>query len=362
MLQKKSNPNCYTYSGKGYRRFKRYKCCMKTINKIISFPYQCAHALHKSIYRLGILKSHKLPCYTISVGNISFGGTGKTPFTIALATKLAQAGIKTCVLTRGYKSSHKKSPLIINSLQIPSSLTVTETGDEAMEMLKSFNKAGLEIIVAINPNRYEAGREAIQRHGVRVCILDDGLQHLQLRHDMNIILKNINESGFYREFESHCLDADFLIHTKVDEKWLSENPEKFSLKYNLSLTKKLHSENRLGVFTGIGDPQSLVKMLRAYLKSQNIDLDKTQIDTWFFPDHHFFSKEEVTQVLTLGINIITTAKDLERIPDEYRSSFAVLDLELEPHPGDLFERILAVVKTDVSGLVVGLTSPTKGDV
>ena len=201
--------------------------------KIISIPYKVMHELHKFLYRSGLLKAKKLQVPVISIGNISFGGTGKTPFTIYLAEKLSEIfNKKICILTRAYKSRIPKSslPIIINSNNIKQFLDseyvqgVRETehvfiGDEATLMLKLIQKNPM-ISMAIDSNRYAAAEKALQQNDIKLFILDDAQQHLKLEKDFRIILININESGYYREFPAILNSADCLIYSKVDNHWL----------------------------------------------------------------------------------------------------------------------------------------------
>lgn len=313
---------------------------MNLSKKLISFPYQCAHEFHKFLYTLEIKKSQKLPKFSVVVGNLSFGGTGKTPFTIRLAEEFIARGLKPCVLMRGYKSQKNHKPLLLNTLneQIPD---VKSSGDEALEIFEHFSHKKQRLIMAIHPNRLRASQVVLLEYpDIDVFILDDGYQHLAVKPDLKILLKNVNESGFSREFAFNEKNADFLIHTKVNPDWKKANPDKMALEYNLSLTKTLHNNTKIGIFTGIGDPRSFQSMVENYLKNQKFNLEKIEIESWFFPDHHFFSKNEVTQVLTLGINIITTRKDLTKIPSELQDRFNLANIELIPNPSNLFEQII----------------------
>lgn len=303
------------------------------LKAILSFPYQLVHAA-----RSLVTKRKKLPRKVISVGNLSFGGTGKTPVTIAIAKYLRETGLKVCVLTRGYKSKAKTSPLIVSSLDeaLPS---VEETGDEALEMLEAFREAGLDITVSIDPNRHRAGIETLKQKEIDVFILDDGRQHIALERDIDIILKNQNESGFYREFPWNESQADFLIHTKVDDDWLSQNKDKYSASFNLSLTKNLNYENGIGVFTAIADPSSLEKMIKELIKKDTNNKVNTELKIISFSDHHSFSIDEVTQALSVGITLITTKKDLVKIPKALRDDFVVARLELEFMPKDFLVQL-----------------------
>ncbi len=305
--------------------------CLKSF---ISFPYQLVHALRCSLYDLKILQKKKLPAYVISIGNLSFGGTGKTPITIALAKYLSKQGLQVAVLTRGYKSQAKRYPIIINcsafNAQDPT-ITVNDIGDEAMEMLMEFSDTNITLV--IDPNRYRGGMAAYEQKKIDVFILDDGLQHIQLDRDLEIILKNVNESGFYREFPWAEAKADQLIYTKVSDEWIRNNPGKKYAKFNLGLTKKLHPKTKLGVFTAVADPITLVKNIREHLEGQGHS-EELHIERRFYPDHHSFSLGEVKEVLALGINIICTRKDFVKIPQEYRDKFIEAKIDVKFGPSD----------------------------
>ncbi|MBT6842707.1 MAG: tetraacyldisaccharide 4'-kinase [Candidatus Melainabacteria bacterium] len=314
------------------------------IKQVLSFPYQLAHAMRSTLYDLGIFKQKKLPAYTISVGNLSFGGTGKTPVVIAIAKYLAKQGLKVAVLSRGYKGRGRNYPIFADA-----SSKVEEIGDEPMEMLNAF--AGSDIRLTVDPNRYRGGIKTSQKYPVDVFILDDGMQHLAIARDSEIVLKNTNESGFMREFPFAEAKADQLIYTKVSDEWIennqkAKNPKNF-VKFNLSLTKKLHPENSLGVFTGVADPNSVLRLIKKELLGQGFQAkDLESIEQRFFPDHHYFSVGEVKEVLALGINIITTAKDLVKIPGEYQDQFVVAKLVLDFYPNSFISDLQKGVKHD----------------
>ncbi len=308
---------------------------------LISLPYQIVHALRCSLYDLKILQRKKLPAYVISIGNLSFGGTGKTPITIALAKYLNDQGLKVAVLTRGYKGKANEYPIIINKDVIArsaatkqSQFNVERIGDEATEMLNEFTDTDITLVV--DPNRYRGGTTAYKEHNIDVFILDDGLQHIQLERDLEIILKNVNESGFYREFPSNESKADLLIHTKVTDEWIRNNPEKLYAKFNLSLTKTLHASSRIGVFTAIADPNTLVNDIQEYLRAQGHSEKELQhLKRMFYADHHSFSLGEVKEVLALGINTICTRKDLVKIPQEYKDQFIEARIGVKFGPTDI---------------------------
>lgn len=314
---------------------------MKIIKQVISFPYQVVHSLRlnaqKLLEKMSIYKRKKLPVPVISIGNFSFGGTGKTPVTIALAKYLTEKQLQVAVLTRGYKSKNK-SPNIFSTIE-NNSLTVDDIGDEAMEMFEYFSSKNINIILVVGAKRYANAIEALKKYKIDVFILDDGLQHISLARDFEIVLINAYEKGYYRQFPILNDQIDFVLYTKVDEDWKKNNSDKNFVTFNLKLNKNLDDDRDIGIFTGTGDPEGLLKMFYKILLSQAPSRKSRQIYLYKYPDHHAFSLDEVTEVISKGIHIITTRKDITRIPKELRSSFSLVDVELEFGPVNLFEQI-----------------------
>ena len=145
--------------------------------------YGTAQTIRANCYRQNLLQSRKLPCDVISVGNITVGGTGKTPMTIYVARKLQQAGVRVAVISRGYKGSAERnggvvsdgSNLLMNSEQ---------AGDEPFLIASRLKN----IPVIVGKNRFAAGMLAISKFQSEVIVLDDAFQHLKLRRDIDIIL------------------------------------------------------------------------------------------------------------------------------------------------------------------------------
>jgi tetraacyldisaccharide 4'-kinase len=145
--------------------------------------YGTAQTIRANCYRQNLLQSRKLPCDVISVGNITVGGTGKTPMTIYVARKLQQAGVRVAVISRGYKGSAERNGgvvsdggnLLMNSEQ---------AGDEPFLIASRLKN----IPVIVGKNRFAAGMLAISKFQSEVIVLDDAFQHLKLRRDIDIIL------------------------------------------------------------------------------------------------------------------------------------------------------------------------------
>jgi tetraacyldisaccharide 4'-kinase len=149
----------------------------------ISTIYGAAQKLRAGCYRQKILPSRRLPCRVISVGNITVGGTGKTPMTIFLAQKLKQAGCRVAILSRGYKGGAERQGGIVsdgNCLLMDSQ----RAGDEPFMMAGRLK----DIPVIVGKKRFEAGRLAVSKFQPDVIVLDDAFQHLQLKRDIDIVL------------------------------------------------------------------------------------------------------------------------------------------------------------------------------
>lgn len=144
----------------------------------VSVPFRLLAALRRGMFRLGVLKSERLPVPVVVVGNIFIGGTGKTPLTIWLAQQLREAGLRPGVISRGHGSAAAQ-PRAVDA-----SARADEVGDEPLLIAA---RTGCPVVVA--RRRAEAGRHLLQRHPeVDVLIADDGLQHYALQRDVEVIL------------------------------------------------------------------------------------------------------------------------------------------------------------------------------
>lgn len=171
------------------------KACLLMISYIYGFLAAC----HYFFYKVNLLKSHKSGIATISVGNITLGGTGKTPFVIMLAECLAAKDRKTAVLIRGY-------------------------GEDEWKMLEEkLGKRGIKILVG--KNRAKSARKA-EHCGMDTLILDDGFQHRRLKRDLDIVLVDSENPfgngrlfprGILREPIKNLKRADVIVLTKTDK-------------------------------------------------------------------------------------------------------------------------------------------------
>jgi tetraacyldisaccharide 4'-kinase len=297
----------------------------------LSIPYGCAVRLRSASYSSHLFKTNRLPCPVVSVGNITIGGTGKTPLVIALAMALKERGIPVAILSRGYKGEQTSGPVVSDGQTI--CLSPAEAGDEPYLMAERLRG----IPVLIGKDRFTNGRIALQRYGIRGVLLDDGFQHLQLHRDLNILLIDstigfgdpyLLPRGMLREPLSHLRRADLFLLTKVESPGTCRPLE--------NLLRKIHpeapvfhsyyeasgligpngewenlasfNEKRVLALSGIANPSSFLSLL----KKCGMKVIKEAV----FPDHHRYTKEDLVSIEKYGKGVdwvVTTEKDLVRL-------------------------------------------------
>lgn len=191
------------------------------ILNLLSVIYRVVLILREVLFRIGLFKRKKLACFVVSVGNITLGGTGKTPCVESLANLIHSYGKKVSVISRGYKRKSKGLKVVSNGREIL--LSQNDSGDEAYYLAKTLKN----IPVVVSKDRYKAGLVAIKKFLSEVIILDDGFQRrYSLRRDLDIVLiDSTNPFGNYRLFPAGILrepmdklnGADVFILTKVDD-------------------------------------------------------------------------------------------------------------------------------------------------
>lgn len=145
--------------------------------------YGGAAALRPSLYRVGCLSTRRLTCAVIAVGNITVGGTGKTPLVMALARRLRDWGYRVAVVSRGYRGRAERSGGVVSDGR-RLRMGPEAAGDEPFMMATALK----DVPVVVGRDRYTAGRRAQRRFDSRVLILDDAFQHIQLHRDINLLV------------------------------------------------------------------------------------------------------------------------------------------------------------------------------
>lgn len=187
--------------------------------KLAAGVYAGAGWLRAALYRRGFLRPRRLPCVVIAVGNLTVGGTGKTPMVIHVVGLLRQMGYRVAVISRGYRGLAEKAGGVVSD-GAGVLMTAAEAGDEPY--LMAARLPGVPVVVG--RDRYRAGCRALAAFGVEILVLDDAYQHLQLARDLNLLLLDraapfgngqVVPRGVLREPLSALSRADAVIFTRA---------------------------------------------------------------------------------------------------------------------------------------------------
>lgn len=317
---------------------------LKAILYGLSLIYCALVSLSLALYRYKILSKECLPCKVISLGNITVGGTGKTPTAQALAALIRDAGYKVAILNRGYRAQSKDGIGIVSDGE-KIHMTAEEAGDEAYLLAK--NLPGVPVL--IGKQRARTGRYAVQQFGVDVVILDDGYQHWRLHRDLDIVLvdatntfgnKYVLPRGTLREPLRNLRRANAFLLTKVDQTDCAakERLKRYLRQINPKavITESVHNPkylyrldqwfNRGGSrpfsvpeiankqllnFSGIGNPKSFENTL--------VNMGGVCTATVRYPDHHVYTLDDMHHIMQQALKhkvdfIVTTEKDAVKIP------------------------------------------------
>ncbi|PID57523.1 tetraacyldisaccharide 4'-kinase [candidate division KSB3 bacterium] len=334
-----------------------------------SFLYQSLVWMRAALYRCKIFTPARLPCLVISVGNITTGGTGKTPAVIEIACLLAQHGTRVAVLSRGYRRTSSFPTVIVE----PDS-DVSQTGDEPLLMARKFQRvfspSALRPAVLVGSRRYRSGLLALERFQSEVILLDDGFQHLQLARDCDVVLidaarpfgsGNLLPAGCLREPLVHLRRATAFIVTRSDEapdlqvirrtlKRINPAAPVFNATHAFNGFRRLGSDEpvdaeallrqRLLAVSGLGNPASFHHLLN----TQGFH----EIETLVFPDHHAYREQDGLAIARLcherRLNgVMTSEKDemklLPRLESVGIAGYVAM-IRLTIHPEKEFREML----------------------
>ena len=297
-------------------------------------------------YKIGIFRRKKLDCYVISLGNITVGGTGKTPTAQRLAKEIQDLGYRVVILNRGYRAKWKGDVGVVSDGQTLH-MNATDAGDEAFMLAKHL--PGVPVL--IGPERYQTGSYAIEHFGAEVAILDDGYQHWMLERDMEILLidaVNVFGNGYIlprgtlRESISHIDRADVCLLTKVDQ--ATEESREYIHRIiqeengHALVVESVHQPKgfvrfeewagniaspgvdvaemrgkRVMAVSAIGNPASFEQTLS--------NIGAVVIESLRFPDHHDYTVQEMLDVAAQALlldaeAIVITEKDAVKVPAE----------------------------------------------
>ena len=290
-----------------------------------AFLYLTALRIKEMLYKLDILKLRTLPCKVISVGNLTAGGTGKTPI-VEYVVKYLSRTKKVAILTRGYKRENRAALLDVKPESSPK-----ECGDEAVYLARETN---VPVIAAVN--RYNGGKYAVDKYKTQFCVLDDGFQRRwSLYRNMEILVIDASNpfgngkllpAGILREPVDNIRAAGSIILTKVDD---AENIDALretiqSLNAAVRISEAVYEPKELyNIFnrdekavlsdmagkkilalSAVGNPKYFRKVISK--------LKPAGINRLSYADHYVFTEEDITKIneySRMSDIIVTTEKD-----------------------------------------------------
>lgn len=291
-------------------------------------------------YNRGWLTQKKIDVPVISIGNITCGGTGKTPVTIDVARRFVEIGHKVGVLSRGYKRL-SKDPILVVSDGNGTIQSCAESGDEPYMIARSVPEA----VVIVGSKRTATAPFAVQRFGCDILLLDDGFQHFPIARNTDIVLLDYNDdltkdkllpAGRLREPLGALSRADWVIVSKVPESpdferlasiqsivtRFAPNAHVSSCRMAPSSVQTLAGDvsqpiamlrgAKVVAFSGIARPGAFIEQLR--------DLGAQVVAERSFGDHHWYTHQDIAELrsafeLSKAELIITTEKDAVKLPE-----------------------------------------------
>lgn len=298
----------------------------------VSIAYMLVVYLRNYLYDIAIFKSKSYKTKVICVGNLSTGGTGKTPM-IEYLISFLQANTKVAVLSRGYRRKSK------GFILADTSKNVEDLGDEPFQIFSKFP----EVVLAVDANR-QNGIAELEKHKPDVILLDDGYQHRKVKPGFSILLTAYNQlytkdwylpTGNLRDSKKEAKRANIIVVTKCPENLEKETQAAilkglkpklnqqviFSfLSYgkefvgvNNTISQSFLKDREVTLVTGIANPKPLV----TYLKTIGIVFKHLE-----FKDHHFFTEKQL-QLLNSKECVLTTEKDFVRLKEEVKEVYYV---------------------------------------
>lgn len=346
--------------------------------KPFSILWEYVYRLRRLCFEYGIFKRNIYHVPVVSVGNLTFGGSGKTPFIIYLVQFFEKRNLTPVVLTRGYKGELEYGSGIIRGGQRFKSNPL-EYGDEPLMIAKYMSKGA----VIVGSNRSRNLEKYFDQVRPDIVLLDDGFQHLKIFRNANIVLfdSTINQSslkvapqGYLREGLTALKDADLVVFNKADlvakdhfEKLertiahhLPPSVPHFKIRYvpmglynwrdqQVMQIDELQDLDVLAM-AGVASPKGFLKMLE--------DFGARIVESKIFGDHHSFTKEDLNEVLVASSRhsaiIIATEKDmvkLRRLIQDDSILYLKINIEFLDSEFDFQSKLVKSLSLDSSGFI-----------
>ena len=305
-------------------------------------------------YKLNFFMVHRVDCKVLSIGNLTLGGTGKTPMVAFFAIYLISLGKRVAILSRGYGRTTKGMVLVSRgdgNILCP----WQDCGDEPYMLANKLK--GVPVLV--DENRYRGGLYLTENFNPDIIIMDDGFQHRALHRDLDIVLLDGGDSisehrllpyGKLREPWSNIIRADAIIITKkrpsalikrkIDETLLPKLYTKFipTIRYPNSFSSKTKVDQNIFIISGLGNPSFFEKTVEC------LGYEICGIKN--FPDHYHYKKEDLEKIQLLmkesgASQILTTEKDWVKLK-MFNSdiAFGVVDINIRIQDQEALKEII----------------------
>lgn len=335
--------------------------------KQLSHLYRSIVEFRLWLFRTGIFRHHTLGCQVVSVGNLTVGGTGKTPIVEIFARSLQQSGRRVAILSRGYKrveptfSERMRKRFRYSSKSPRPSIVVSDgkrllsnsesSGDEPYMLASNLP----DVAVLVDKNRIVSGQYAIAELGCDTLILDDGFQYLSLKHRLDIVLvdsrnpfgnEHVLPRGILRERVANIRRASFIFITKCAEGGVPELKSRLRrLNPDAEIAECRHSPRYLqNVYSGKRHELTMLNGKKvaavsgiAVPEGFETELEKLGASVLMrnrYADHHRYTQQEILDVINKGLQtgvdmIVTTEKDAVRFPMIERRDLPIYFLRVE---------------------------------
>ncbi|GBC76731.1 Tetraacyldisaccharide 4'-kinase [bacterium HR08] len=337
----------------------------RPVRKGLAWLFKFGVALRLALYKTGYAKPKRVKAFTISVGNLTVGGTGKTPLVEYIARLLLSAGYRPSVISRGY-GRRSRAPLVLVSDGTRLRATVREAGDEPLLLARRLPGA----IVAVGARRYAVARHLEEHFQPDVHVLDDAFQHLALERDLNLLLIDALDPfgddellplGRLREPVSEMARASAIIVTRADhpfdhlalEARVRALAGPIPIFYSYHEIVELHAPltgdrlppqklygRAIGAFCAVGNPQLFQRDLAHY--RARIVLFRA------FRDHHWYTRRDLARLFQEAEQaeaewLVTTEKDwmrMESLALPERPPLYVARIEARVEDAEVFRSFL----------------------
>lgn len=328
----------------------RWEVSVKNGLHVASHVYGAGVRARAWAYRHGFLRRLYLDAPVVSIGNVTVGGTGKTPLTIFLARYLKDHGRKPAIVSRGYLKQGRGLVVVSDGAELLAGRR--RAGDEAYLMARAVP----DVPVVVSPNRTAAGYVACGRFAPDIILIDDGFQHLKVQRDIDIVVIDSTDPfgngwmlprGILREPPSHIVRAHFVVLTRVDQAEDLEEVRHHITALNptapvietvhkptalVDLQERAHlgletlQGARVVALSSIGNPAAFERTLT--------DAGALLADRWRLPNHHYYRRGPLADLVDRATDldvaaIVTTEKDVVRFPSGFAFHVPVWVLKIE---------------------------------